>query len=300
MDSQLATIELDHRMLDLFIRQQSTQSERTAKTYHGTIVAFMSHIAKPLAHVTLSDMQDYAESLSHLAPTTQNRMLSTIKSFYKFLHSQPPYNTLPNAVAVYKLPKMKQVQEIERVLTKEEVESIRNVLRYRNRRDWTIISFLFATGCRIDEALSARWCDIVSDFDGNVGVNVVGKGNKQRTVKLTPQMFTILLDYRKSIGMSNTIGDGDATPLFINRQGTRLTASYVERAFKKAVHLAGVSKDATPHWMRHSHATQALYNGADVFKVKESLGHSSIQTSMRYLHTINKLQSTTSDYVTLD
>lgn len=296
----IATIELDRRMINLFIDMQSMQSQQTAKVYASTINGFTQRVAKPLAHVTVEDVHAYAQSLSHLAPSTQHRMLSTIKSFYRFLHSQPPYNTLPNAISIYKPIKLEQSDEINGILTKEEVDKVLDVMRYRNYRNWLIVCLLCSTGLRISELTSAKWDNVSLDFDGNIGLTVLGKGRKRRTVKLTKQVFSHIVSYRKQNGLNAEIGSGDTSPLFINRTGGHLTARYIEQEVTKAGELAKLTRPIHPHLFRHYNATMALYKGANIHIVQQSLGHSSIAVTNKYLYSLHKLNETTSDYIELD
>jgi integrase/recombinase XerD len=300
IDSNVTLYETDRKMLDLFLAMQHTQSPETARTYRSTLERFMQWAGKPMREITLSDLIQYQqECLSHLKPTTQRRMITTIRSWFTFLSSHPGY-LIANPTVGFKPTKVEQNEEIERVLTRAEIERIRDVLRYRNPRNHLIVSFLFATGLRLSELCNARWCDIRTDLDGNIGLRVVGKGKKVRVVKLTKRIFNALVEYRQSVGLNCEIGSGDDSPLFVNRNGEPLSPRYIEAMFTDAVKRARINKPATVHWLRHSTASHALHNGADLLKVQQQLGHSSLNITQRYLHSLDRLNDTASDYIEMD
>lgn len=290
----------DGRMLHLYLIMQSTQSEQTARTYRSTLERFAQFVRKPMREVTLSDLIEYQQTcLSHLAPATQRRMVTTIRSWFTFLSSQPGY-LIANPTTAFKTPKVEHNDEIEHILTRDEIERIRDVLRYRNPRNHTIVSTLFATGLRLSELCNANWCDIRLDLDGNIGLRVVGKGRKVRIVKLTKRVFDAIVSYRQGAELDCEIGSGDDTPLFVNRNGEALSPRYVEAMFTDAVKRAGINKPASCHWMRHSNASHALRNGADLLKVQQQLGHSNLSVTQRYLHSLDRLNDTASDYIEMD
>lgn len=299
IDSNVTIHTDDRRMLNLFITMKSTRSPQTAKTYMSTLERFISQMGKPCNEVTLSDIIAYQQSIDHLAPTTQKRMLTTIRSWFNFLSAQPGY-LIANPMAVFENPRTIESDEIEHVMTKEDVEKIRNVLRFRNFRNYVVVSLLCSTGIRLTELLTSTWDDVSQDMNGHIGLTVLGKGKRRRTVKLTPQLFSLIVEYRTLEGLDCEIGSGDDTPLFVNRRGESLTSRYVEQFVSDAGKLAGLSYSVHPHLFRHFNATMALYKGANIHVVQRSLGHKSIATTNRYLYSLNKLSETTGDYVELD
>ena len=138
----------------------------------------------------------------------------------------------------------------------------------------TVALVLYGTGLRIDEALALE----VSDIDGARGVLRVrhGKGNRAREVKLSPGLYQWLRDYWRR--------ERPPQPLVFasRRTGGRLSQETVRRAFAVAAEQAGITKPVLPHVLRHSYATHLLEAGTEVRVIQALLGHSSLQTTMRY------------------
>ncbi|EPZ47657.1 tyrosine-type recombinase/integrase [Alicyclobacillus acidoterrestris] len=285
----------DTNYINLYLSMYETQSVETMKVYENTISGFVRFVGKPLNTVTVGDIIEYQKSISHLAVSTQRRMISTLKSLYKFLGGQPGY-LIANPFAVYKLPKEQKNETIERVLSHDEVELIRSYLRSHNTRDWLLVTMLYTTGLRVSELINATWNDVYYDEEGHCGLRVVGKGNKVRYVKLQCALVDALQHYRSDCGLDEV----EDAPLFVSRRGTKLTKEAVEQMVRKTVKEVGIHKRVTPHWFRHSAATSALYNGANVHQVQQLLGHSDMRVTSRYVHTINKLRDSAVDFINVE
>jgi len=155
-------------------------------------------------------------------------------------------------------------------LSYEEIGQLMDVIE--NGRDRAMVASLFSTGCRISELLSLDRADIVG-----TDVIVVGKGGKQRTVYFDQRAQTALAYYlwkRKD----------NLSPLFVSGQYRRITVSRVEQLLHIYSDMAGIKKNVTPHVLRHSYASDLKRNGADLYDIKELLGHSQISTTMIYTH----------------
>jgi len=152
-------------------------------------------------------------------------------------------------------------------------------------RDHAILETLFATGMRVSECIRVNRDDIRASAE----LTIRGKGNKVRVVFLSEAALAAIESYLKDrqdmdpalfvrhLAPRKTSPDGEAT-------GLRLTARSVQRLIKKYAALAGITKDVTPHTLRHSFATDLLSNGADVRQVQQLLGHASITTTQVYTH----------------
>jgi integrase/recombinase XerD len=111
---------------------------------------------------------------------------------------------------------------------------------------------------------------------------------------LQPALYNALLGYRTNIGLS-----ADDT-LFVNRYGNAIDKRSIEKMVRAAAKSVGINKPVTPHWFRHSAGTSALYNGANIHQVQQMLGHSSVATTNAYLHSINKLRDSATDFIKVD
>jgi integrase/recombinase XerD len=241
-------------------------SKSTQSSYLRTVEKLAAHGGRPVAELGRDDLRAYVEHLRG-----QERSASWLKTQLAalvFLYSK----TLGRPTDVSFVVWPKQYSPLPPVLSQGEVAAFLEALWHPIYR--MVAMLLYGTGLRIDEALALE----VSDIDGARGVLRVrhGKGNRAREVKLSLGLYKQLRDY----------WDRERPPrpyLFASRRtGRRLPADTVRRAFAMAGEQAGITKPVLPHVLRHSYATHLLDAGTDVRVIQALLGHSSLQTTMRY------------------
>lgn len=218
---------------------------------------------------------------------TQNYHLIAIRAFLKYLAKRDIESLAPEKIELADA-KRKQVS----FLDDREVEALLSAPREFNKkeeiakRDESILELLFSTGLRVSELCSLDR----SQINLNKGeIFVRGKGGKDRVVFISPSAAGAISSYIKSRKDS-------LEPLFIHYGGfkddegefMRLTPRSVQRLVSSYAKKAGITKKVTPHTLRHSFATDLLFNGADLRSVQEMLGHSSITTTQMYTHVTNK------------
>jgi integrase/recombinase XerD len=219
---------------------------------------------------TLADVQAFADSLDG-APASRARTLAAVKSLLSF-GQRVGYLPL-NLGAAVKIPSRKDTLA-ERILTEADV--VRILALEQDRRNHALLRLLYAGGLRVSEIAALKWRDLVARDDAGQ-VTIFGKGSKTRVVLLPARVWSELVTLRESAGQD--------APVFPSRRGGgRLDETAVLRLVRKAARRAGLEVNVSPHWLRHSHATHALERGAPVHLVAQTLGHSSIQTTGRYLH----------------
>jgi integrase/recombinase XerD len=226
-------------------------------------------MAKPLAVVTLGDLQAFADSLT-VKPSSRGRTLAAVKSLLAF-GQRTGYLAL-NVGAALKLPAGKKTLA-ERLLTETDVH--RMLALEPDRRNQLLLRLLYIAGVRVSEIAALTWRDLQPRSEGGQ-VNVFGKGSKTRTVLLPSPIWRELLRFRQH-------APHDA-PVFAGRGGGHLHPSSIERIVTKAAVRAGLELAVSPHWLRHSHATHALERGAPIHLVAATLGHASVATTGKYLH----------------
>ena len=272
--------ETDTRLIELWL---SDKSAETTKAYAQDLERFFDFSGgKPLSSLTLADLQEFAEFISVLvAPATASRMLSTLKSLFSFANKVGylPYNV----GGALKLPAIKNVLP-ERILTEAEVH--RMVERTGNERDRMLLLTIYAGGLRREDACVLKWRDLKEREDGSGQITTFGKGGKTGFVLLPPSVLKEILVLRRN--KSGTLA-GEDEPVFASRKkntarGGHLDPSQVNRIVKKAAKKARLSKDVSPHWLRHSHATHAKRRGADLDLIMRTLRHASLATTGGYLH----------------
>jgi integrase/recombinase XerC len=230
----------------------------------------------------LAVLRDRSYSKSSVA-----RKLATLRSFYKYLVKNGHLATNPLAAIrtpkqERRLPKFLDVEQIQRLL---DAPSERTLL---GARDKAMLETLYSTGMRVSELVGLNLADV--DFFGEV-VRVSGKGRKQRLSPLGPQALRSLQIFLAKRQGDARRGGFDPLALFINKHGKRLSTRSVRRKLDKYLDQVGLSRDISPHTLRHSFATHMLNNGADLRAVQELLGHQSLSTTQIYTHlTTNRLK----------
>ena len=243
----------------------------TRRVYERHTRNFLRLVGKPLATVTVGDVQDFADSMGHLAPRSRNQGLSAIKSLLTY-GQRIGYLTF-NVGAVVKLEKVGN-DLAQRIISEDAVQSMLHT--EKNQRNRVILRLFYGGGLRVSELVSLKWRDLQERDDGGQ-VTVFGKGGKTRHVLLSDATWAELAKLRND-------GDPDA-PVFPSRRGGgHLDPSAAWRIVKKAAARAGIEGNVSPHWLRHAHASHALERGAPVALVRDTLGHSSVSTTNGYLH----------------
>lgn len=210
--------------------------------------------------------------------TSIARKLSALRSFFKYfvkkgLLEQNPAKVIKSPKVPRKLPKFLNVDEINALLA---VEFKNN--RY-GRRDRAILELLYSSGLRVSELVGL---DLEAlNLEASLA-RLKGKGNKERIVPIGRKAAEALAAYLEE--RNRLPGHKDSQAVFLNKNGTRLSARSVQRLMARAMNATGLNKNATPHTLRHSFATHMLGSGADLRSIQELLGHKSLSTTQRYTH----------------
>jgi integrase/recombinase XerD len=257
----------DDTCIRLWLHNRSPHTQRACAR---GLDRFRQFVGKPLAAVTLSDMQAFADSLADLAPASQARTLASVKSLFSFAH-RLGYLTFDVARAV-RLPQQRDALAAH-ILPEEAV--VRMIALEPNQRNRVLLKVLYASGARVSEVCCLTWRDSVPREAGGQ-ITLLGKGGKVRHV-LPARVWDDLMTLR---------GDaGDDAPVFRSRSGGGpLSPVRVERIVRAAAVRGGIAADVTPHWLRHSHVSHALDRGAPVHLVQQTVGHASLATTTRYSH----------------
>jgi integrase/recombinase XerD len=228
--------------------------------------------------------QDTLGYLLHLkdrgyAATTQARKIAAAKSFFGFMVKEGRLKTSPTenigAPNVGRpLPKPITVTQVRRLLEQPAGQATPDA-----RRDSAMLELLYASGMRVSELVSLNLDDILSDGY----VRCFGKGHKERIVPIHQRAILAVEEYLRS-GRPVFSVNRDEKALFLNRRGDRLTRQGFWQILKAYAKQADLSKDVTPHTLRHSFATHMLSGGADLRSVQELLGHANISTTQVYTH----------------
>lgn len=259
----------DSALVEVWLNQYS--SEATRRNYAREAHKFMAWVGKPLAYVTLSDLQAYSDTLAKSGGSVaaQRLALMAIKSLLAF-GARTRY--LPWDVgSALRAPKEKSAITA-RLLSTQEVLALLNAPK--RHRDKVLLRFLYATGLRVSELCAATWENLRKDSNGGGILEVRGKGDKVRYVRIS----ALLLDELQKL---NPTGKG---PLFLSQKRKPLSAPQVRHIVAKAAKTLGFGRRVSPHWLRHCAATHAIERNVPLKDLSAILGHSSIAVTSRYLH----------------
>lgn len=281
-----------------YLERERDASIHTRKNYHVDVAQFLTflNLKQPdiiqrgpeglndIDHVMIRGF--VSDLLNGHKAASVARKLSSLRTFFKFWVRQKKMNQNPaKTIATPKIPK-----RIPRFLSEEETVTLLKMpagTDFQSQRDRAILELFYSSGLRVSELVGVN----VGEIQEESGVlRVLGKGRKERLVPVGGMALQSIQDYM--IVRATILRTTPGEPLFINRQGGRLTVRSIERLVKKYMLLSGIQKKITPHMLRHTFATHMLNHGADLRGIQELLGHSSLSTTQQYTHvTIDQLMA---------
>jgi len=234
-----------------------------------------------MLHVEESDIRNFIYFVADfLAPSTQARLLSSLNHFYNFLILQNAIQN--NPVTFIELPR--QTKKLPVVLLVEEIDLLQSLIDFTKDegvRNDAIIETMYSCGLRVSEVIGLKLSDLY--FDEGF-IKVLGKGSKQRFVPIASSAVKKINSYIAENRSNLKIKPEAEDILFLNRRGAQLTRAMIFTILKDLTKIAGLTKNVSPHTLRHSFATHLLENGADLRSIQLMLGHESITTTEVYLH----------------
>lgn len=245
-------------------------SPHTRQLYATTIRQFLSFTSLPLEQVRVEDLQQWGRSLELRgcrAHTIRVKLLC-LKSLFSYACAVG-YLDL-NVAARLKPPQPKDTLS-QKILSPQEIEAL--VRATTNERDRLLLALAYACGLRASELCGLTWKDLQPREGGGQAL-IYGKGSKSRVVLIPPGLWDQLLGLERS---------GRTEAVFYSYRHKPLERTRVHQIVKEAAERAGLNPEASCHWLRHAHATHSLAAGCDLSLLQQSLGHSSINTTQRYL-----------------
>jgi len=232
--------------------------------------------------ITTQDLKDLLQWVNELGmlATSQARLISGIKSFYKFLIMEDLITKDPSELI--EAPKTRR--KLPDVLTIEEIESLIGALdlsKAENIRNKAMLELLYSSGLRVTELIELKISNYYPDVEF---VKITGKGNKERLVPIGDTAMKHIAIYRETVRNHQEINKGQEDFMFLNRRGNKLSRIMVFMIIKDLALKIGLQKNISPHTFRHSFATHLIEGGADLRAIQEMLGHESITTTEIYTH----------------
>lgn len=275
------------KQFEQYLRLERSLSNHSVKAYVGDLNKLKGYILLQDTHddpcqLSTGDLQNFLQYLNKLSmsPRSQARIISAVKSFYKFLRFEEytendPATLIEAPKLGRKLPDTLSFQEIELIIAAIDHS------KGEGARNRAIIETLYSSGLRVSELLSLRKEDI--HFD--VGfLRVLGKGNKERLVPIGSSALKYLDIYLEQVRKLMSVKPEAASLIFLNKRGSQLSRVSVFNLVKELAAKAGIKKSISPHTFRHSFATHLIEGGADLRAVQQMLGHESITTTEIYTH----------------
>jgi len=264
-----------------FLKYERNYSVHTVRAYMNDLAEFedfLSNSSTEIEKVNAKNINLYSLNLyTKNSKSTVSRKLTTLRSFFNFMVrkgniKQNPAKLIPLPKKEKELPVFLSVDEVFKLIDSIDPEGILPL------RDLAIIELLYSSGLRVSELAKIKVLNI--DHRENF-VKVSGKGNKERVVPFGSNAREVILQYLRRRTELKPKDDF----FFLNNRGSGLTTRSIERIVKKYGLLSGISKNISPHALRHTFATHLLGGGADLRSIQELLGHSSLSTTQRYTHT---------------
>ena len=263
-------------------------SANTVASYMRDIRQFSSYVSE-MEETSVSDCDRdcicrYTQHLTNegKSAATVARCVASLKSFYSFCLSESLVNENP----VYKIPTQKAEKKLPQILTGREVELLLEQPKctdLKGFRDKAMLETLYATGMRVSEMIALNVSD-VSLGGSFIKCEAVGKF---RIIPLYPAAVKALTAYLTDIRPKMVSGPEEEA-LFVNVNGNRMTRQGFWKIIKHYQETAQISKDITPHTLRHSFAAHLLENGADLHSLQEMLGHSDISSTQIYTQVVKQ------------
>ena len=267
------------------LRVERNVSDHTMDAYKRDINQYLMYLGdidlQNLSDVKSTHVRDYIRVLNDggMAPASISRIISSIRTYYRFLSSENILNE--NPVLLINNPKLPK--KLPDVLSEKEISFIINAIQETSQfyqRDKAIIEMLYSCGIRVTELCNLEMSNLFIDEDL---IRVMGKGNKERLLPLGVRSKKYVSDYIKHSRNSHIKKSGSSF-LFVSRNGNQLTRAMINIILNKWTQVSGLKKSVSPHKLRHSFATHLLEGGADLRFVQALLGHSDISTTQIYTH----------------
>ncbi len=273
-----------NELLESFIKHLSDErnySEHTVKAYRGDLENFRDFLLKEEKKIEDADIATINAYVSTLygknSPASVERKISAIRSFFSYLVrkdivAQNPAKLVRTPKKEKHLPVFLSVDEVFNLVDLKDPEQ--SPLRVRDR---AVLELLYSSGLRVSELAGATLADLSI---GEAIIRVRGKGNKERIVPVGSKALSALGEYLDIREELKPVSDR----IFLNSRGGGITTRSLARIIKKYGLVSGISKNVSPHVLRHSFATHLLAGGADLRAIQEMLGHASLSTTQRYTH----------------
>ena len=275
-----------------YLRLELSLSDNSVEAYCHDIHLFLQYLESQNLSTEIGDIhQNTIETFFgylidlNIGATSQARILSGLKSFWRYLIQERITDTDPTVLVSSPtlgrhLPEVLSYEEIQKM-----IDSI-DLSQPNGHRNKAIIEVLYGCGLRVSELTNLQISDIYKE-DGFL--RIFGKGSKERLVPIGDSSLKILFQYIDGARLHINVKPKFTDTVFLNSRGTSLTRQMVFLIVKDLAERNGITKTISPHTFRHSFATHLLEGGANLLAVQQMLGHSSVSTTEIYTHISDEL-----------
>jgi len=267
-----------------YLKLERNLSQNTIEAYRNDLrwlLAYVNYHGLKVETVKLEDLDNFSASLhdQRITPRSQARILSGVRSFFKFLLLDGFINADPTELLVSPhvrnaLPDVLSTAEVDRL------EASIDLSKWEGQRNRAIIEVLFSCGLRVSELVNLKLSNLYVE---EKFVRVTGKGDKERLVPISSRALDELNAWFADRNAMR-IKPGEEDYVFLNRRGAHLTRTMILIMIKRQAVAAGITKTISPHTLRHSFATALLEGGADLIAIQAMMGHEDIATTEIYTH----------------
>jgi len=271
------------REFQSFLKIEKSLSENSVTAYLHDVDLLRNYASSVLEEklpgdISFEDLRNFISWIKIENPRTQSRILSGIRSFYRYMLIEDKIEE--NPASLIESPRLGRI--LPEVLSEEEINSLISAIdlsKAEGQRNRAIIETLYGCGLRVSELINLKISELHFDEEYLL---VTGKGDKQRLVPLNQVVINEIKLYFEDRSRLNSIIDSNI--VFLNRRGKKLTREMIFTIIRDLAFLAGIKKKVSPHTFRHSFATHLIKQGADLRAVQEMLVHESILTTEIYTH----------------
>ena len=270
-----------------FLENDKKLSDNTLQSYKRDLKQFRNYLEACELHynkVKEDDIKDYIRELQENGKKASSisRGIASIRSFYQFVLKNKkikidPTENIQSPKIEKRIPSVLTAKEVELLLDQPKDVDLKGI------RDKAMLEFAYATGMRVTEMISLN----MEDVNLEEGYVICKTGNKQRNIPLGNMSLNALKEYVEEARDILVKTEGEEA-LFVNINGSRLTRQGFWKIIKFYKEQAHITKDITPHVLRHSFATHLLQNGADLKAIQTMLGHSDISSTQVYMQFQNE------------
>ena len=270
-----------------FLQLEKSLSENSVSAYQHDIDKFTQFLLYYNIEITPKEvdlmlLESFLKWINELGmtPASQSRIISGLRSFYKYCLVEQITVTDPTALLetpklVKKLPDFLSFAEIEKIIKAIDLSTPEGT------RNKAIIETLYSCGLRVSELVNLKLSCLYPDLGF---IKITGKGDKERLVPIGDSALKYIAIYLEKIRVHISVMPGNEDVVFLNRRGKKLSRVMIFMITKDLAKKAGIVKNISPHTFRHSFATHLVEGGADLRAVQEMLGHESITTTEIYTH----------------